>query len=247
MHNLQPLGSENGIITAIVTQGTPELGIKLPAEATASFETYYSFLKECRRSVNLTSVKGEEDVARLHFLDSLALYSTSEFKNARVIDIGSGAGFPGIPLKIADTSIDLTVLDATGKRVAFLSNLCAALNINAACIHARAEEASRKPDFRDCYDIAVSRAVARLNVLCELCLPFVRIGGVFIAMKGVDSADELEEAFNAITTLGAKLLNCYDYTIPGTDITHRAIIIKKASGTPDKYPRRYAKAQKTPL
>jgi len=238
---------EREILAAIISRGAKELSIALPPGADAAFDIYYNFLERRGKSVNLTAITGAEDVARLHFLDSIALLKTIEFKEARVIDIGSGAGFPGIPLKIAEPSIALTLLDATGKRVAFLLDLCAALSLDAKCIHARAEQSAHKPDMRERYDIAVSRAVAQLNILCELCLPFVCVGGHFIAMKGVDSTDELEQARYAIKTIGAELLECYDYPISDTGITHRAVIIKKTSSTPEKYPRRFPKIQKSPL
>ena len=241
------MSAEPAGLTAILEHGAKSLGIGLPAEALALFETYFKLLENRGRNVNLTAISGAEDVARLHFLDSIALLNAFHFKDSSVIDIGSGAGFPGVALKIAEPSINLTLLDSTGKRVAFLNELCAALGINANCLHARAEDASRTPPLRENHDIAVSRAVANLNILCELCLPFVRPGGAFIAMKGVDSADELEKAHNAIRTLGAEFLECFDYHIPGTDIVHRAIIIRKFCSTHDIYPRRYAKIGKSPL
>jgi len=231
----------------IMAGGAALLGIDMPAGALALFDAYRAFLEKRRASVNLTAITGAADTARLHFLDSAALLNATPFAGLRVIDVGSGAGFPGVPLKIAEPSIDLTLLESTGKRVAFLSELCAALGIDAATVHARAEEASRFPEMRERYDIAVSRAVARLNVLCELCLPFVRCGGVFIAMKGIDSNIELEEAHGAITALGAALECCHEYDIPGSDVTRRAVIIRKTSETPDRYPRRFARIQKAPL
>jgi 16S rRNA (guanine527-N7)-methyltransferase len=232
---------------SIITSGAEELGVNLTPAAIAAFERYYNYLMDRCRSVNLTAITGIQDVARLHFLDSIALLKSVSLGGMRVIDVGSGAGFPGIPLKLAEPSIDLTLLDATGKRVGFLSDLRAILNLDAACIFARAEESAHMPDMREKYDVAVSRGVARLNVLCELCLPFVREGGLFVAMKSVNSDDELAEARPAVITLGARLHECFDYAIPGTDIIHRAIIIKKMSGTPDKYPRRFAKIKKAPL
>lgn len=234
-------------IEAAVTRGAEELGIVLPRGAGAAFRRYFSFLEERGRSVNLTAISGEDDVVRLHFLDSLALLKICDFKGARVIDVGSGAGFPGVPVKLAEPSVDLTLLDATGKRVDFLTELCAKLEIDAFCLHSRAEESARKNNMRERYDIALSRAVARLNVLCELCLPFVRIGGLFVAMKGAGAADEITEASDAIEALGAKLRDCIDYSIPGTDITHQAALICKTANTPEKYPRRFARIQKHPL
>jgi len=234
-------------IFRIVAQGAKELNIDLPPTAEAAFRAYYDFLEKHGQNVNLTAISGVEEVACLHFLDSITLLKATAFKDAKVIDIGSGAGFPGIPLKIAEPTIDLTLLEATGKKVSFLSDLCAELNISATCVNARAEEAARTTEMRELYDIAVARAVARLNVLCELCLPFVRIGGCFIAMKSIDSTEEIKESQNAIKTLGAELYELYDYTIPDTEITHRAVLIRKAAETPMKYPRRFAKMQKVPL
>jgi len=241
------IGVMSDIIFAIITQGVKDLNIGMPPGTEAAFRVYYDFLEERGQIVNLTAISGAREVASLHFLDSLALLNAATFDNASVIDIGSGAGFPGVPLKIAKPSIDLTLLDATGKRISFLSELCDELGIKATYIKARAEDAAHKTDIREQYDIAVSRAVARLNVLCELCLPFVRIDGLFIAMKTVDSTDEVEEAQSALIFLGAEMQGYYDYTIPGTDITHRAIIIRKISDTPGKFPRKVKKIQKSPL
>jgi len=231
----------------IVAQGAKELNIDLPPTAKAAFRAYYDFLEKRGQHVNLTAVTGVEEVARLHFLDSVALLKATSFRAAKVIDIGSGAGFPGIPLKIMEPTIDLTLIEATGKKVSFLSDLCAELRIKATCINARAEEAAHITSIREQYDIAVARAVARLNVLCELCLPFVRIGGYFIAMKSIVSTDEVEESKNAISTLGAELNENYDYTIPDTEVLHRAVVIHKTAETPMKYPRRFARMQKSPL
>ena len=238
---------ETGRLADIVKRGAEGLGLTLPRGAEAAFQRYYELLSQRGRSVNLTAISDEDDVARLHFLDSLAIMGAADFAGKQVIDIGSGAGFPGMPLKIAQPSINLTMLDATGKRIAFLEELCDELGIKAACVHARAEEAARNNEMRARFDIALSRAVARLNVLCELCLPFLRVGGEFLAMKSVDSDEEIKEAENAIQKLGAQIETIKDYTIPETDITHRVIIIRKTAPTTEEYPRRFAKIQKSPL
>ena len=238
---------KNAVLASLLESGASSLGIDLPSDAIAAFESYFMLLEDRGRSVNLTAIKGEEDVARLHFLDSIALLRAIQFKDASIIDIGSGAGFPGIPLKIAEPSVSLTLLDSSRKRISFVSELCAALGIKADFILSRAEDSARTASLRENFDIVVSRSVARLNILCELCLPFVRLDGAFIAMKGVDSAGELSEALAAIKTLGAEFLDHFDYTLPGTDITHRAIIIRKSAETPSKYPRRFPRIEKTPL
>ena len=153
------------VISTVIAQGAKELKIELPPNAEAAFRAYYDFLEKHRQYVNLTAISGAQEVARLHFLDSLALLNAATFEHTLVLDIGSGAGFPGIPLKIALPSIELTLLDAKGKRTAFLSELCTALGISTTCLHARAEEAAHLPEMRERYDIVVSRAVARLDSL----------------------------------------------------------------------------------
>ena len=234
-------------ITSIIAQGARELNITLPPGTEAAFGVYCDFLETNNKNINLTATSGAGEIARAHFLDSLALLNALTLKNTRVIDIGSGAGFPGVPVKLAEPSINLTLLDASGKRISFLTDLCIKLRIEAACVKARAEDASHLPDMREQYDIALSRAVAQLNILCELGLPFVRVGGILAAMKNVNSVDEVEEAQSSINILGAELCQPFDYTIPGTDVTHRIVIIRKISKTPDNYPRRFARIQKSPL
>lgn len=232
----------------ILLQGSQILNIKPPDDALEKLCRYYAFLEETNRTMNLTAITGEKEVAQLHFLDCLALLTLDDFAHKTVIDIGSGAGFPGLPMKIAEPSIRLTLLDAQQKKVAFLEKLSKLLQItDIRCMHARAEEAALLPDMRDGFDFAVSRAVARLNVLAEMCLPFVKIGGAFIAMKSTDSDDEIKEAETAFNKLGAQLGQITDYVIPGTDVIHRAVIVSKVSPTPTGYPRRFAKIQKSPL
>jgi 16S rRNA (guanine527-N7)-methyltransferase len=232
----------------ILMTGARELGIRLTDTSADAFAGYYAFLEEKNRVMNLTAITDESDAAELHFLDSLSLLNLASFENKRVVDIGSGAGFPGVPMKLAEPGLTLTLLDAQQKRVAFLEELCERLGLtDVVCIQARAEEASHKPELRDAFDYAVSRAVARLNILCELCLPFVRPGGAFVAMKGTASDAEIDEARRAALTLGAAVETSVDYRIPGTEIVHRAVLIRKNGATPDGYPRRFARIQKKPL
>ena len=235
-------------VPGLVSSGAAELGISLPPDAPEIFAKYHGFLEQNRKKQNLTTISGAEDVARLHFLDSIAILKYARFDGASVIDVGSGAGFPGAPLKIARPSIRLTLLDATGKRVAFLSELCGLLGLRGVeCVSARAEEAARRAGMRERYDIAVSRAVAEQRVLCELCLPLVRVGGVFIAMKSTSSDEEIARSERAMALLGGRFRESADYMIPGSGITHRAVIIEKAHKTPGEYPRPFAKIKKTPL
>ncbi|MGI6029634.1 MAG: 16S rRNA (guanine(527)-N(7))-methyltransferase RsmG [Candidatus Heteroscillospira sp.] len=230
----------------ILTQGFAELGLDISQKQLEAFRGFYNCLEETNKVMNLTAISGEEDTARLHFLDCAALLKELPFDGKTVIDVGTGAGFPGMPLLIACPGIrKMTLLDSLGKRIDFLSACCAGLGItNAEPIHARAEEAV---SYREQYDAAVSRAVARLSVLCELALPFVKVGGYFAAMKGPNCGEEVREAENAIELLGGKLERVTEYTIPGTDINHSIVLIKKQRSTPKKYPRRFAIIKKTPL
>ena len=228
----------------VLARGLPQLGV-VP-EAMAPLEQFAGLLLEKNQVMNLTAITEPREVAALHFLDSLSLLPLADFAGARVVDVGSGAGFPGIPLAIARPAAEFTLLDSLGKRVDFLRDSCRALGLgNVTCVHSRAEEFAA--EHRERYDLAVSRAVAALPVLAELCLPLVAVGGQFIAMKSVDSQAELDAAQGAIALLGGRLERTVDYTVPTTDIVHRAVCIRKASPTPSRYPRRFAQIKKQPL
>lgn len=230
----------------ILTAGLAELQIPFSGAKYDQFRTYYEMLAKKNAVMNLTAIKGEQNTARLHFLDCAALLSVYDFAGKSVVDIGTGAGFPGIPLKILQPDMALTLLDSHGKRMAFVQDVCQKLNFpDTSCVWARAEDVCC--DIGGSFDIAVSRAVARLNILCELCLPFVHSGGVFIAMKGPDCAEELSEAAHAIRILGGGKPDVKAYHIPGTDITHSAVIVPKLAQTPELYPRSFGRIKKAPL
>lgn len=232
----------------ILLQGAAVLGLALTDKQIERFERYAAFLLEKNQVTNLTAITEEPEVARLHFLDCLYLLRLGGFEDAAVLDVGSGAGFPGVPLKIAREDIRLTLLDAQQKRVGFLQELCHVIELSdVTCLHARAEEAALKAPLRDGFDVVTSRAVARLNVLIELCLPFVKKGGRFLAMKGPESDEEIREAERGAKILGAVTEAVEDYTIPGTDVRHRVVVYRKTAPTPSGYPRRFAKIQKSPL
>lgn len=234
------------MLETLIEQGFAELKLECDGRMLGRYRTYYEYLEEINAVMNLTAISGEQDVARLHFLDCAALLTMADFKGKKVIDVGTGAGFPGLPVKIACPDTELTLLDSLDKRVKFLKDCCQKLELqDVNCIHCRAEEAPK--EYRAGFDIAMSRAVARLNLLCELCLPMVKKGGVFISMKGTDCAEEIKEAEKGIALLGGRVLEKRDYTIPGTDISHSAVIIKKVADTPAKYPRRWAQIKKQPL
>jgi len=235
------------LFESIILEGAVEMGINLSPDALRAFVTYYELLEEKNRVMNLTAIEGEEDTAKLHFLDSLAVAKYADLKGVRVIDIGSGAGFPGIPLRIAVPEMRLTVLDALNKRIGFLAELCEKLGIEVECIHARAEEEALKSNMRDSFDYAVSRAVANLSILSELCLPYVKVGGAFIAMKSTGTESEINEAERAIKALGGQLEGVFDYRIPLTDIIHRIVLVRKKAPTPKGFPRRFARIQKEQL
>ncbi|MDD6246036.1 MAG: 16S rRNA (guanine(527)-N(7))-methyltransferase RsmG [Firmicutes bacterium] len=193
--------------------------------------------------MNLTAITEPSAVAQLHFLDCIALLNAADFREKRVIDVGCGAGFPGVPLKIAEPSIRLTLLDSLAKRMNWLSETLPALGVDAEIITARAEEFAAQR--REQYDLATSRAVARLNVLAELCLPYVRVGGKFLAMKGALAQEEVEEARRGIERLGGHVLRIFEY--PVADAVHKAVVIEKLRPTPPQYPRAFAKIKKSPL
>lgn len=207
-------------------------------------EAFAGLVLERNQVMNLTAITEPKAFAGLHLLDSLSLIPLAGLGSGSVVDVGTGAGFPGVPLAIALPEARVTLLDSLGKRVDFLREACGALGLeNTRCVHARAEEFGERERF----DWAVSRAVAPLPILCELSLPLVRTGGRFLAMKSSHSQEELEGAGRAISLLGGRAAWAKDYLIPGTDIQHRLICIEKTSPTPKKYPRRFAQIKKQPL
>ena len=220
--------------------------LSLPVDAAAPLMDFSARLLETNKVMNLTAITEPQDVARLHLLDCAALLNIADFRGKRVVDVGTGAGFPGMPLRILEPDFDLTLLDSLGKRIAFLQGVCDEMELKRVeCVHARAEEFAAK--HREQYDMATSRAVAALNVLCELTLPLVKVGGQFLAMKAHDSDEEIRTAKSAIAQLGGKVEEIRDYTIPGTDIVRRVVIIRKVKSTPLQFPRAFAKIKKAPL
>ena len=228
----------------LLRDGLTTLG--LPTGGIPALIRYADLLVERNKVMNLTAITEPADIAALHFLDSAALLTLADWKGKTVADIGTGAGFPGLPLRIVDPSIRLTLLDAQNKRVEFLKEVCGELGLaDVECVHARAEEFAA--DHREGFDLVTSRAVAALPLLCELCLPLVKVGGYFAAMKSVDADAELASAAHAIEVLGGAVDHVTDYAIPGTEVHHRVIFIKKCRETGKKYPRAFAKIKKNPL
>ena len=223
--------------------GLPALGLALGEETQDTLCAFGKEVIEQNKVMNLTAITEPAQVARLHLLDSLTLLTVLPLEGKRIIDVGCGAGFPGVPVKIACPQAELTLLDSLGKRVAWLEQTLPRLGVNANCMTARAEEAAGK--LREQYDVATSRAVARLNILLELTAPFVKPGGYVLAMKGSAAQEELSEAKNAIGQLGLKLERVVQFPMEGTE--HAVIVLKKVKPTPAQYPRRYAKIKQNPL
>ena len=224
-------------------EGLPKLGLDLEEAVQRTLCEFGHAVVEQNKVMNLTAITEPRQVAKLHLLDSLTLLTLEDLKGKRIIDVGCGAGFPGVPVKIACPEAKLTLLDSLGKRMNWLEQTLPGLGVDAECITARAEEAVA--DRREQYDIATSRAVARLNILLELTAPYVKVGGKVLAMKGTAAKEELEEAKNAIRRLGLKLERVVDF--PVDDTAHTVIVLKKVAPTPGQYPRRYAKIKQSPL
>ncbi|WP_077369281.1 16S rRNA (guanine(527)-N(7))-methyltransferase RsmG [Anaerosalibacter sp. Marseille-P3206] len=229
--------------------GSKELDIQLTEEQVSKFTLYKELLLEWNQKINITAIDDEEEIDIKHFLDSLTILKIDLFKKGvKVIDIGTGGGFPGLPLKIVEESIDLVLLDSLKKRINFLDEVIKELKLdNVNTIHGRAEDYGQDKKYREKFDIAISRAVASLDVLCEYTLPFVKVGGYFVSMKGKNIDEELEEAKKAIRVLGGEFVDKVLVPVPNSDIVHSLIILKKVSETPTKYPRQAGKPKKNPL
>lgn len=235
--------------TQILNDGCRQLGISLTEEQTEQFMLYYEKLIEVNRVMNLTAITEFEDVMRKHFLDSLTLVKAMDMKNVkRVLDLGTGAGFPGIPLKIAFPDTEFVLLDSLNKRVKFLHNiieLCRLKKIQA--VHGRAEELAGKKEYRESFDLCVSRAVANLSSLSEYCLPYVEKGGLFVSYKSGNIQEELEAAGYAIQILGGRIKDTVKFKLPGSDMDRSLVVIEKIRETPARYPRRAGIPSREPL
>ena len=224
-------------------EGLEILGLSLPEERQEKLCAFARAMLRQNEVMNLTAITEEKQVAKLHLLDSLTVLCCADLKGKSLIDVGCGAGFPGVPLAIACPEAKITLLDSLGKRVKWLEETLPQLGINAECVTARAEEAVATR--RERYDFATSRAVARLNILLELTAPYVKVGGAVLAMKGAAAKEELSECAGAIKKLGLKLEEVREFPVDGT--SHAVIVLRKIAPTPKQYPRRYAKIKQSPL
>lgn len=213
------------------------------------FITYKNLLQEWNEKINLTAITEDEEVIKKHFIDCIKAFSENQFKEAKtLIDVGTGAGFPGLPIAIMKEDLNITLLDSLNKRVNFLNIVKNSLNLtNVTTIHSRAEDGARNKELREKFDMATSRAVANMAVLSEFCLPYVKVGGYFIALKGPAITDELNDAKNAIGTLGGKLIEVIEVSVEGTDLKHNLVVIKKVKETPKTYPRKAGSITKKPI
>ena len=227
-----------------------EWNLTLTDQQIDQLETYYEMLVEKNKVMNLTAITEYEDVLKKHFLDSLALNQVMSLqeKKAKLLDMGTGAGFPGLPLKIVFPELEVTLMDSLNKRIVFLQEVIDELGLTGiTAVHGRAEEAALKPEYREQFDFCVSRAVARLVSLSEFCLPFVKQGGYFVPYKSGEIEEELKEAKFAIRELGAEYKKTFSYALPNSDIERTLIVTEKVKSTPKKYPRAGGKPLKQPL
>ena len=222
--------------------------IILSEEQLEQLQIYYELLVDWNKKMNLTAITEPSDVAVKHFADSLTAFNYLDLpENAKVIDVGTGAGFPGMVMKIARPDLQITLLDSLQTRLTFLDKVLCELGLSAELIHGRAEDSAQYIDLRETFDLAVSRAVARLNVLSEYCLPFVRLSGSFVAMKGPEASEEINSAKRAIRILGGKISGVKEFELPMNGGGRTIVMIEKNTPTPDKYPRSSSKIKSNPL
>lgn len=233
----------------ILEQKLGELGIKQDQNQLERFHKFYQLLIEWNKVMNLTGITEYEDVVEKHFVDSLSIIKAIDLSRIHtVIDVGTGAGFPGIPLKIAFPHLRVVLLDSLNKRIKFLDEVISQLGLTEICtIHGRAEEYARKEEYREQFDLCVSRAVANLSTLSEYCLPYIQVGGIFVPYKSGEIDDEVEQSKKAVRILGGNIKDVMKFELPGTDIHRSFVLIHKEQHTQKKYPRKAGIPAKEPL
>lgn len=232
-----------------LAQLSREWNIELTDKQLEQFQIYYEYLVEVNQVMNLTAITQKEEVIVKHFLDSLSIASIIDMSQVnKLIDVGTGAGFPGIPLKIAFPHLQITLMDSLNKRVKFLNETGEKIGVgNQIAIHSRAEELGKKKEYREQYDLCVSRAVANMSTLSEYCMPFVKVGGTFVSYKGNNASEEIERAVCAIEKLGGSIEKQFEFVLPESDINRTFVLIKKVKQTPNQYPRKAGMPAKEPL
>ncbi|KGJ48471.1 16S rRNA methyltransferase [Clostridium sp. NCR] len=230
-------------------KGIEDLGLKCSDETIDKFSKYREILVEWNQKMNLTGIEEEKEVYIKHFLDSVAAVKKGYIKDGMsIIDVGTGAGFPGLPLRICLENSKVTLLDSLNKRINFLSEVCTNINIDdIELIHGRAEDFGKDEKYREQYDIATARAVAGLPILMEFCVPFIKVGGYFVCLKGPNADTELEESRKAMEVLGLEFVEKIDVELPEIELKHNIVVFKKVNSTPAKYPRKAGKPVKTPI
>lgn len=233
----------------IINRAAAEVGMALTTEQYHKFVTYMELLKEWNEKMNLTAITSDEEIVKKHFIDSIKAFKAEAFKKcSTIIDVGTGAGFPGIPIAIMRPDAQITLLDSLNKRVNFLNAVISSLSLkNVTAIHGRAEEEARKKQYREKFDIATSRAVANMSSLSEFCIPFVKVSGYFIPLKGPAVEEELKVAGNAIKTLGGEFKEIIKVQIEDSDLMHNLVVIKKVTSTVATYPRKATSISKKPI
>lgn len=233
----------------LLIEGAKIYGLEFNDTQVKQFMRYKELLKEWNEKINLTAITDDEGIIKKHFIDSISILSSGVIKdNISVIDVGTGAGFPGIPIKIIMPSVRVVLLDSLNKRINFLNTVISELGLSGIeAVHGRAEDFARKDNFRESFDIATARAVANLAVLSEYCIPYVKVGGHFVALKGPAAQEELNESKNAIGTLGGKFIKVIETKIPEEELKHNLVIVEKINKTLDKYPRKAGQIEKKPI
>ncbi|WP_294405014.1 16S rRNA (guanine(527)-N(7))-methyltransferase RsmG [uncultured Clostridium sp.] len=233
----------------LMSKAAEDVGLQLSKEQYERFMKYMKLLQEWNEKINLTAITEDEEVVKKHFIDCIKAFKREEFKNAdTMIDVGTGAGFPGLPIAIMRSDLKVTLLDSLNKRINFLNTVVQELGLkNVTTIHSRAEDGARKKELREQFDIATSRAVANMSVLSEFCMPYVKVGGSFIALKGPAVEQEIAESRNAIGTLGGQLVDVYEVSIEETELRHNLVVVKKIKPCDKIYPRKAGTITKKPI
>ncbi len=233
----------------ILNSACKDIDLEFNEQKYEQFISYKNLIQEWNQKINLTAIDEDEEIIKKHFIDSIKVFKCDKVKKAnRILDVGTGGGFPGIPMKIVNPHAEMVLLDSLNKRIKFLKEVINDIKLeNIDAIHGRAEDYAQQKEYRENFDVVVSRAVANMTALSEFCIPYVKVGGYFVAMKGPSIEEELEEAKKAIAILGGTIEKVENVTIEGSDLNHNLVIIKKVKKTSPKYPRKAGMVTKSPV